>query len=456
MKRKKIAIIGGGGAGITAAWSLNKKYDVRLFESESNLGGHAYSHELNLPEGDAHIDMGVEYFNEKLSPNLCAFLELLGVDSFIAPLSFRAVFSGENNQWSNINFDGALREQLHEEFERFHSDMMNLANTQDEHYLNISIGEFLDEKGYSEAFRFQALYPLMTIYLGCNAPAKDYNLMYVVFSFNMNLLSLFSSGYWRKAKGGIYKYVQIIEKELEGKIELNSRVQEVQPTDEGVLVKYNDTKFELFDEVVFATHADVTLKILEEVSPMYRQVLGEFEYAPVSSYLHFDDQVLQSKTGQEYFEFSMPSLFDLATKRDQPGALTRIYNNLFYYKKFAAPLLVTFDPQTPIDQEKIKAERHWKLPKLRPVDFKRRQQIQQIQGLNNCWFCGTDTSLTGHEGAIVSALVIAEKLGVEYIFANDQVAVNQYNIIKDFMGFKTPDQVNGSEKANSFETLKTI
>ena len=434
IERKRIAIIGGGGAGLVAAWALHKVHDVCLFEAANHLGGHAYSHSLKLDDGEASIDMGVEYFNEKLSPNFCALLNLLELESFIAPLSFKAIFEGNDAYWSNISLGGNLRDQLHVEFERFHLDMANLAQTEDPHFRGISIGEYLNEKGYSYEFRYQALYPLMTIYLGCNAPAADYNLMYIVHSFNMNLLSLFSAGYWRKVKGGVYRYIKKIEKQLSGKIKLNCKIQQVKPTSQGAEITYNDGNVASFDQVIFATHADVTLKMLEEVSPLYKEFLGGFEYAPVSSYMHFDDQVLKDSDSGEYFQFSMPSGFDVESNNSQAGTLTRVYNNLFYYKHFKQPLLVTFDPQTSIDDNKIESERHWKLPKLRPVDFKQRQEIYHIQGKNNCWFCGTDTSLTGHEGAIVSALVIAEQLGVDYIFADNKAALNQYKIIKAFMG----------------------
>jgi len=436
MNTKKIAIIGGGGSGVVAAWALHKKHDISLFEAESNLGGHAYSHTLNLKEGEAHIDMGVEYFNRKISPNFCALLKLLEIESFIAPLSFRSCFEKDDTCWSNVNVSGELRAALNDEFERFHSEMEDVIESDDELYKNISIGDFLKENNYSSQFIHKALYPLMTIYLGCNAPVEEYNLMYVAFSFHMNFLSLFSSGYWLKVKGGISKYIEVIEEELKDKIHLNARIEKVIPTDNGVELLLN-RKTLSFDAVVFATHADITLKLLTDSSPIYKRFLGKFEYAPVESYMHTDGEIINKENDDEYFEFSMPAAFDLEENKHQSGSLTRIYNNLLDYHKFEDPLLVTFDPYQTINPEKIKAERSWKLPKLRPEDFQRRQNIHHIQGKNNCWFCGTDTSLTGHEGAIVSGLVIAEQLGVEHAFKNHTAAHNHFNTIKTFMGFKT-------------------
>ena len=436
MNKQKIAIIGGGGSGVVAAWALHKKHDVSLFEAENHLGGHAYSHTLNLKEGEAHIDMGVEYFNRKISPNFCALLKLLKIESFIAPLSFRTFFEKDDTFWSNVDTSGTLRAELNEEFERFHSEMEDVMESDEELYKNISIGDFLKENKYSQDFIHKALYPLMTIYLGCNAPVEEYNLMYVAFSFHMNFLSLFSSGYWLKVKGGISKYIEVIEEELKDKIHLNSRIEKVIPMENGVKIIRNGEE-SIFDAVVFATHADITLHLLKDSSPIYERFLGKFEYADVKSYMHTDGELIHKDDYDEYFEFSMPDTFDLKTNKNQSGSLTRIYNNLIDYHKFEDPLLVTFDPYQTINSSKIKAERAWKLPKLRPEDFQRRQNIQHIQGKNNCWFCGTDTSFTGHEGAIVSGLVIAEQLGVGHIFKEYLSAHNHFNTIKNFMGFQT-------------------
>ncbi|OOZ47558.1 NAD/FAD-binding protein [Solemya velum gill symbiont] len=439
MKGNNIAVIGGGGAGAMAAWLLSKDNQVTLFEAADYLGGHAYSHPVETETGTQYIDMGVEYFNERLSPNLCALLTHFGVDSYVATLTMHVDFPGEDRFWNNLNGKGELGAELLQEFDRFHLDMAAVLSSGDERYKKMSIGQYLDANGYSEAFKHQALAPLMTVYSGCNAPSLDYMLMYVAISFNMNLLSFFSPGYWRKAKGGINGYLKRIEQELGDRVKLNTPVQHVTPSASDVTVEFNG-KSQRFDQVIFATHADVSLSMLGATETVYQEILGGFEHVPVKSYLHHDERWISAQGEGLYCQFKMPDSFDISAPEAQFGTLTRVNNVLSPYRGVDKPLLVTFDPKAEIKPERIACERSWKLPKLRPVDFYRKTRIKEIQGVNNLWFCGTDTSLTGHEGAIVSAMVIADRLGAAYPYRDNTLAYVQFKVIKEIMGVNKPGE----------------
>lgn len=433
MKASRIAVIGGGGAGSVAAWQLAKKHDVVLFEAADYLGGHAYSHPLETEQGTLHVDMGVEHFNEKLAPNLHRLLAEFGIGSYVAPSSVYVEFPGDRQTWSNLNFLGRLREELHEEFDRFHLEMNQLLTSGDEKYKSMSIGEYLDDNGYSRSFKYQAMNPILSVYSGCHAPSLDYNLMYVALSFTMNLLSFFSPGYWRKAEGGIHRYFGRIAEGLGDRVRLGTPVDSVVPTPDGVLVAAGGQEH-AFDHVVIATHADVSLGMLPRSEPRYRELLGDFAYVPVESVLHQDGSWISTVGGESYCQFRMPPGFDLERAEGVDGSLTRNCNVLYPYRDVKQPVLITFDPQEPIDDDKVIVRRQWKLPQLRPVDVRRKRRLKEIQGLHNIWFCGTDTSTTGHEGAIVSGMVIAELLGVPHPFPDDTPALGQFRAIKEFMG----------------------
>jgi len=439
MKRNKIAVIGGGGAGSVAAWLLNRNNDVTLFEAGNYLGGHAYSHSVSTEMGECLVDMGAEYFNERLSPNLYALLSYFGIDSYVAPLTMHVDFPGKNCFWNNLSDECEIRRELLPEFDRFHLEMALVLSSGNARYKKMSIGQYLNENGYSDMFKYQALLPLISVYSGCHAPSLEYTLMYVAISFNMNLLSFFSSGYWRKAKGGINGYIAKIREELGDQVKLNTPVKQVIPVSSGAEIVCNNGK-QLFDQVVFATHADVTLSILATTDNRYQDILGGFEYVPVKSYLHHDNRWI-SKHGKGYYcQFRMPANFNPEHPQQQFGSLTRVNNVLQPYAMIEKPLLVTFDPKTDIAPEFISSIQEWKLPKLRPIDFYRKTQIRKLQGNNNLWFCGTDTSLTGHEGAIVSAMVIADRLGTPYPYRKNILACLQFKVIKDIMGINHPGE----------------
>lgn len=457
MSQQRIAIIGGGGAGIAAAWSLARVHDITLFESQPYLGGHAYTHHYQCDGKQVDIDMGVEFFNERLSPNLCAMLKKYGVETFATGLSMKVKFKGDDNFWSNVSNDGQLRDKLNQEFDRFHLDMSQVLSSGEPRYKAMSIEQFLDEKGYSDEFKYQALLPLLTTYSGCDAPSLDYNLIYAAVSFAMSLLSFYSGGYWRKSCGGIDQYIQHISKELGDKVRLSCPVARVSPKGEGVEVTLASGEGLMFDKVVFATHADVTVKMIEHLGQEYQSLLGGFEHVKVRSVLHSDNRLLSKPDIKEYCEFVMPDDFDLTKDRQQYGTLTRINNNLYPYREVKEPLLVSFDPKTPVDEAKIRQQHHWELPKLRPADFARKMQVRQIQGKQNLWFCGTDVSLTGHEGALVSGLIIADMLGADYPFKDDMLANIQFKVIKDIMGvYKRNEKFSAWFNDVIFKVAKTF
>ncbi len=431
--KSSIAVIGGGGAGSVAAWQLAKRHDVTLFEAGDYLGGHAYSHPVETRQGTVHVDMGVEHFNEKLAPNLHRLLTEFGIGTYVAPSSVHVEFPGDGQTWNNLDFEGGLRAELHEEFDRFHLEMNQVLASGDEKYQHMSIGEYLNENGYSRRFKYQAMNPILSVYSGCHAPSLDYNLMYVALSFGMHLLSFFSAGYWRKAEGGIHRYLGRIAADLGDRVRLNTPVDQVIPTPFGVTVVAGGVRHE-FDHAVVATHADVAAGMLRDAGDLYRELLDGFAYVPVESVLHEDGTWISSVGGGSYCQFRMPPGFDLALAEEQDGSLTRHCNVLYPYRDAGRPILITFDPQEPIAPGKVIVRRKWKLPQLRPVDVRRKRRLKEIQGRDNLWFCGTDTSTTGHEGAIVSGMAIAERLGVPHPFPDDASALAQFRAIKEFMG----------------------
>ena len=430
--QSKIAVVGGGGTGSLAAWLLAKRYDVTLFEADDRLGGHAYTPQVDTELGPLQIDMGVEHFNEKIAPNFFRLLTQLGISTYVAPSSTRVDFAGAGQYWTNQSADGALHSLLLEEFDRFHLEMNRVLSSDDPRFLELSIGEYLDDHGYSKEFKYQGINPIMSIYSGCHAPSLDYTLMYVALSFSMNLLSFFNPGYWRKAKGGICGYLDRIAKDLGSRVRLSTAVEAVRPEGRGVVVCTDDGGECSFDAVIMATHASVSRRLLADADDAYAALDG-FAYVPVESVLHRDARMV-TEGSDAYCQFRMSEGFDIAHAEQFSGTLTRNCNVLTPYRDLTAPLLITFDPQEPIKESEILARKQWELPQLRPADVRRKRCLAEIQGKNNIWLCGTDTTITGHEGALVSAMVIADELGVPYAYANDRMANKQFNIVKDFMG----------------------
>lgn len=436
MKRRSIAVVGAGTAGLTLAWILRDIHDVAVFEAAPTVGGHACTLDVAAPPGRLPVDMAVEYFTERLAPNLTCLLDRFGIETYVAPLSFAVGTADGRTLWSNRTEGGERADALRGEFDRFHRGMIELVRRGTPGDRAASIEQYLDAHGYSQAFRNEALLPLLATYSGCDAPSLEYSLAYCAVSFNMNLLSFFSPGYWRKARGGMRTYLDRLAQDLGDRIRLEAPVRRVERRRSGVSLA-TDRGRHSFEDVVFATHADQALAMLAEPSEDERRLLGSFEYVPVEAVLHRDTVVLGGASGPEYCRFL------LSPEHGSPradGTLTRIVTNLPGTGPSDPPVMVSFDPKVPLVAQRVVARRRWKLPKLRPSDMVRRAGLRRIQGRGGVWYCGTDTSIGGHEGALTSGLVLASRFGAPHPFASDRLARLQFNAVRDLMGVSGPGQ----------------
>lgn len=430
MAKKNIAIIGGGGAGSVAAWALNKVHNVTIFEKEPVLGGHAYTENLKLGKSSLKLDLAVEYFSERQAPNLCQLLDHFKIDTYVAPLSFGAYFEHQNKDfWSNTHIKGNTWDKIKNECSKFQYQMNHLMHLYNDETKRLTLGQFLKREGYSKDFIHKALLPLLTTFSSGNSPTLDYSLTFCAISFTTGLLSFFHPTYWRKSSNGITSYLDKISKLLGKNIKLSTPVKKVIRSSNGVTI-ITDKKEEFkFDEVVFATHADITLSLLENPTEMEQKILSKFEYTDIECVLHSDPAYYIKEFGRDVYCYYISK-----SKKDFSGSLTRIENYLDPYRDIKKEVFVTFDPKFKIEEKYVYSRKQWKIPKLRPSDMLNKQQIKHLQGKDHTWFCGTDTSFTGHEGAIVSGLVIANLLGGEYPFKRNNWAKVQFDIVKNIMG----------------------
>jgi uncharacterized protein len=431
--KKKIAIVGGGAAGTAAAWALQDHAKVSLFEMSETLGGHAYNCTVEDETGKCHIDMGVELFSEKLAPNLCAFFEILELETFVTPLAFSAIFE-RNKIWHNRGAKSQLWFKCRHECDRFHRDMLRIVQDSSR-FKKLTLGEFLKQHDYTEEFTHKFIKPLLTTFSGCNANSFEYSLLYTAVSFSMGLLSFFNAGYWRKLSKGVGDYYEKLTRKLDVDLHLSTKVISVRRIGKKIiLINDKQERFE-FDNVIMATHADISLNILESPTKQEEKLLSQFSYIPVKSVLHSDATIILASDHEKmYCEYRED---DLKASQHANGMLTRINNCLEPYANVKTPLLVTFDPKVAIAKEKIHCIKHWKLPKCRPMDLYRKTLMHTIQGEGGVWYCGTDFSYTGHEGAFVSGLVVANALGADYHFENNIFASMQFYSIKNLMNIRS-------------------
>ncbi len=78
MEKQRIAVVGAGISGLSAAWLLAKRHNVTLYEADNRLGGHANTIDVDTPDGTVAVDTGFIVFNEKTYTNFIAMLAQIG------------------------------------------------------------------------------------------------------------------------------------------------------------------------------------------------------------------------------------------------------------------------------------------------------------------------------------------------------------------------------------------
>ncbi len=298
---RRIAVIGGGIAGLASAWLLAPQHRVTLFEAGSYVGGHTNTIDVTL-EGRTHpVDTGFLVFNRRTYPNLCALFALLEVDAVETEMSFGVSLAQPDIEWAGTDLGSVFAQRSNllrpafiamlRDILRFNRDTTRMAR--EGTMPALSLGDYLALEGYSRSFADWYLLPMAAAIWSCPTHTmRDYPLAtFVQFCHNHGLLQVFDRPRWMTVKGGGRSYVRRMLARLDD-VRVNAPVRRVVRSAEGVWV-HGPQGPERFDEVVFACHSDQALAILgSEATAAERRVLGAVRYQPNVAYLHTDPALL--------------------------------------------------------------------------------------------------------------------------------------------------------------------
>ena len=411
---KRIAVIGAGISGMGAAHMLSATHNVTLIEAEGRLGGHARTI-IAGRNGDQPVDTGFIVFNYANYPHLAALFDELDVPVTESNMSFGASLNGGALEYGLASL-GALfaqkRNMLNPKFLRMIRDVVHfnanaLAEAQDR---SLSIGDFLEKMGTGDWFRDYYLLPLSgAIWSTPVEKIMDFPAHAMVQFFeNHALLHHTGQHQWYTVQGGSASYVSRLETAMRNRgvdIRLGSPVDAVRRDVAGVEVKLAGGEWERFDDVVFATHSDDTLRLLADPSAEERAGLGAIAYQPNDIVLHADASIMPKRRQV----WSSWNYTETAGKQSDRIDLTYWMNKLQPIPQ-DDPHFVTLNTTRPIREELIYDTVTLRHPVYDLAALQAQKDMAALNGTRNTWFCGAWMKHGFHEDGLSSAVDVAEAI----------------------------------------------
>ncbi len=411
---KKIAVIGAGISGMGAAHALASDHRVVLFEAENRLGGHARTR-MAGKNRDQAVDTGFIVFNYANYPNLTKLFDHLDVPVIKSNMSFGASFSGGRMEYglASLNALFAQRSNIASpKFLRMVRDILRfnakgLEASQDH---TMTIGELLKKLNLSDYFRDHYLLPFSgAIWSTPKEKILDFP-AYAMMRFfdNHALLGATGQHQWYTVDGGSQEYVTRLGADMVQRgidIRLGAPIDAVRRTEAGAEVKTQGADWETFDDVIFATHSDDSLRMLSDATEAEKSVLGAVRYQPNKIVLHSDTSIMPKRRQV----WSSWIYSEDAQRTDKEINLTYWMNSLQPWLK-GEDMMVTLNTTRPIKEELIWDEVTLQHPVYDLEAIAAQEAAAAMNGTNRTWFCGAWMKNGFHEDGLSSGLDVVQAL----------------------------------------------
>lgn len=414
----KIAIIGSGIAGLGAAWLLQRRHEVTVYEQAAYAGGHTNTFRHRTPQGEVPLDTGFIVYNDLCYPNLIGLFAALGVETRPTDMSFGVSlaagafeYAGDNLaklfvQPSNLvspTHIGMLLEIL-----RFNAQTKRLLR--EDRLPQCTLGEFLDARRFGRALRTRYLGPMAgAIWSTSTREVFDYPYPdFARFFDSHGLLNAVDRPRWRTVVGGSQSYVRKLLADFRGQLQLNAPVEQLRRTEHAAWLRVQGEE-QRFDAVVLACHSDQALRLLTDADPAERAMLQGVPYALNRAVLHSDESLLPKRRAA-WSSWNYLGREDALN--DDPVTVTYWMNRL---QGLAGPrqYIVTLNPPRPPRPDTVIYEVDYHHPQYRPSSLETRRRLPEVQGRRRTWYCGAWTGYGFHEDGLKSAVNVARELGVE-------------------------------------------
>ena len=414
--REKVAVVGSGISGLAAAYLLQQRHEVHLFEAAPRLGGHANT--VSVGPKMTPVDTGFIVFNEPCYPHLTAFFRHLDVPIADSEMSLSVRFHRPDLEWGGTSLATLVAQRRNLVRPMFWSMLLDIlkfhrdapSDLEKSRHSGWTIGDFLKLKRFSRGFIDWYLIP-MSAAIWSSPPRQmlEYPAeTFLQFCLNHRLLQVNGRPQWKTVLGGSVEYVNRVAARL-GNVHLNSPVTRATRTSDGVELVVEGQmggKKMKFDAVVFATHAPLTARILQGQSERESRILSSFTFQENRAQLHSDLKFMPNrKSLWSSWNFHQ----QLDTHSGKPVSLSYWMNRLQPLSTDTNLIVTLNAEQAPRGQFYETVYHH---PVFNKSAIAAQGELDSIQGEGGVFYAGAWTRYGFHEDGILSAVRLAKLWGI--------------------------------------------
>ena len=403
----KIAVVGSGISGLSAAYYLSKRHNVDLFEREDHFGGHSHTIDVLINEKKVSVDIGFIVFNHKTYPNLIKFFKENEVEIEKSDMSFSFAVKNTNFEYCGRGLKGMFSNKsnlFNIKFLRMFFDIIRFYKKSEK--INkfrekITLGEFLNKEKLSKSFINYHLLPMVSAiwsmppYQASKMPLH----FFLKFFQNHGLFKLKNRPQWYTVSNRSKTYVNKILSKISGEYFKNYKINKIKRISTGVQVYYGGSnEFFDYDKVILATHADEALSLIENPLEEEKLILSNFNYKQNLAIIHTDENVMpKNKNIWSSWNSSVNK------KNLEINSLT-YWLNLLQNLKCDKNIFLTLNPIIEISDNKILKKIKFSHPYFDQPAFDYQKKLDILQNKKNILFCGSYFGYGFHEDGLKSTL----------------------------------------------------
>ena len=409
----KIAVVGSGISGLSAAYYLSKKHQVDLFEKEDHFGGHSHTIDLSLGSKKISVDIGFIVFNFKTYPNLIEFFNENKIEIEKSDMSFSVSVNDSAFEYCGRGLNGIFSNRsnlINLRFLRMFFDIIKFYKKFDNSYEfneEITLGDFLNKEKVSKEFIDYHLIPMVSAIW--SMPPYEANQMplkfFLKFFQNHGLFKLKNRPQWYTVSNRSRTYVENILSKISGEHFKNYTVTKIRSNTNGIDLYYGgESELFNYDKVILATHADEALSMIEDPSEDEKNILSNFSYKENIAYIHTDESIMpKNKRAWSSWNSSIKK------NEIEKNSIT-YWLNLLQNLKCEENIFLTLNPYFEIDASKVLKKVKFTHPYFDQSALTYQSKLKNLQNKRNILFCGSYFGYGFHEDGIKSSIEMLKNL----------------------------------------------